>query len=56
MAPHYHFICERCNSITDLDAPPDERLNALPEKTLGLLVRRHEIEFYGLCRKCAKRA
>ena len=54
--PHYHFICERCNSITDLDIPPDDSLNALPDKSLGLQVRRHEIEFYGFCAKCVKKA
>jgi Fur family peroxide stress response transcriptional regulator len=54
--PHYHLICEKCDSITDLDVPPDNSLNALPDKSLGFQVRRHEIEFYGLCAKCAKKA
>ena len=54
--PHYHLICERCDSITDLDIPPDNRLNALPDKSLGFQVRRHEVEFYGLCAKCVKKA
>ncbi|MGA2641560.1 MAG: transcriptional repressor [Spirochaetia bacterium] len=54
--PHYHFICEKCDSIIDLDTPPDESLNAWPDKSLGFKVSRHEIEFYGLCPKCAKKA
>ena len=54
--PHYHFICESCDSIIDLDVPPDASLNALPDKSLGFKVPRHEIEFYGLCPKCAKKA
>ena len=54
--PHYHFICETCDSIIDLDIPPDRGLNAWPDKSLGFKVRRHEIEFYGLCPKCAKEA
>jgi Fur family peroxide stress response transcriptional regulator len=53
--PHYHFICENCNSIIDLDVPPDAGLNALPDKSLGYKVSRHEIEFYGLCPKCSNK-
>ena len=56
MKPHYHFVCEKCGSITDIDVPPEERLNELPDKSLGFKVRRHEIEFYGLCPACAKKA
>jgi len=56
MTPHYHLICEKCDSIFDLDVPPDQSLNALPDKSLGFHVRRHEIEFYGLCSKCVKKA
>ena len=56
MKPHYHFICERCKSITDLEVPPDESLNALPDTSLGFKVSRHEVEFYGLCPKCSRKA
>lgn len=52
---HYHFVCERCNSITDLDVPRDESLNALLDTHRGFEVRRHEVEFYGLCPKCSKK-
>src|SRR4030042_6815239 len=24
--PHYHFICENCNEIIDLDVPVDDQL------------------------------
>jgi Fur family transcriptional regulator, peroxide stress response regulator len=56
MKPHYHFICEKCHSIMDLELPPDPRLNAWPDRSLGFKVSRHEIEFYGLCPKCARKA
>jgi len=56
MKPHYHFICENCDSIIDLDIPPDESLNVWPDKSLGFKVTRHEIEFYGLCPKCSNKA
>jgi Fur family peroxide stress response transcriptional regulator len=54
--PHYHFICVKCDSIIDLDVPVARSLNAWPDKSLGFKVTRHEIEFYGLCPKCAKKA
>jgi len=56
MKPHYHFICQQCHSITDLDVPPDQSLNAWPDESLGFKVSRHEIEFYGVCPKCARKA
>ncbi len=56
MKPHYHFICENCDSIIDLDIRPDESLNVWPDKSLGFKVTRHEIEFYGLCPKCSNKA
>ncbi len=56
MKPHYHFICENCDSIIDLGIPPDESLNALLDKSLGFEVFRHKIEFYGMCPKCSNKA
>lgn len=51
-APHYHFICERCGSITDLSMPIDTTLNEKVESTTRFKTKRHRIEFYGLCDKC----
>jgi Fur family peroxide stress response transcriptional regulator len=50
--PHYHFICETCGSVTDLDIPVDPSLNALVDGKTGMKVTRHEIEFYGVCARC----
>jgi Fur family peroxide stress response transcriptional regulator len=52
-APHYHFICEKCGAIADLETPVDDSLNARVKPSTGFKVNRHEIEFYGLCEKCA---
>jgi Fur family peroxide stress response transcriptional regulator len=54
--PHYHFICERCDSIIDLELPVDDTLNERVPRSTHLEVRRHEIEFFGLCAKCAGKA
>jgi Fur family peroxide stress response transcriptional regulator len=50
--PHYHFICERCGSITDLELPVDEELNEKVMSTTDFIAKRHRIEFYGTCDKC----
>jgi Fur family peroxide stress response transcriptional regulator len=49
---HYHFICEQCGSITDLDLPVEQRFNRATVAGRGFRVRRHDIEFYGLCPQC----
>ena len=51
--PHYHFICERCGSITDLPMPIDNELNKKLEQKTGFKAERHRIEFYGLCNTCS---
>jgi Fur family peroxide stress response transcriptional regulator len=50
---HYHFICERCGSISDLEIPIDDELNKRAELNTKYKVNRHRIEFYGLCDRCA---
>ncbi len=52
--PHYHFICERCGSIIDLEMPVDEELNRNVEKLSHHKANRHRIEFYGFCETCTK--
>ena len=52
--PHYHFICERCGSVSDLPLPVDEKLNERVSTSTGFKARRHRIEFYGVCDRCAK--
>jgi Fur family peroxide stress response transcriptional regulator len=50
--PHYHFICDQCNAVYDLDMPvirnPQEQLSGLENFT----IHRHMIEFFGLCPRC----
>ncbi len=52
--PHYHFICERCDSIIDLDLPVDAGLDERVRKSTPFEVHRHRIEFYGICERCRK--
>ena len=52
IASHYHFICERCGSITDLELPVNDGLNERVKKATPFTVHRHRIEFYGVCDRC----
>ena len=53
---HYHFICERCDAVIDLDLPIVRDLERQVPASEGFEVHRHAVEFYGLCPKCAKKA
>ncbi len=52
ISPHYHFLCEKCGDIIDLEIPVDEKLNDKVNTKTGLKALRHRIEFFGLCDKC----
>jgi Fur family peroxide stress response transcriptional regulator len=54
ISPHYHFICERCGSISDLEMPIFKDLNNKVEITTKFKPTRHRIEFYGLCGRCER--
>lgn len=48
---HYHFVCNICGCIYDLDLTieiPQERV----EKLIKGKVTHHRLEFYGICADC----
>jgi Fur family peroxide stress response transcriptional regulator len=53
MRPHYHFLCDQCDAIIDLDLPIDRTLDTWLGEAKGFVVRRHDLEFRGLCPRCA---
>lgn len=53
--PHYHFICERCSEIQDLDMEHNQLLNDQVEELIHCRVNHHRLEFYGVCAKCSGR-
>ncbi len=50
--PHYHFRCDRCKRVFDLDEPVDQALDERVANRTGYKVTHHELEFRGLCRDC----
>lgn len=52
---HYHFVCERCGAIEDLDMEVVTDLEKKVEEC-GYRVTTHRLEFYGLCPECVGEA
>ena len=51
-APHYHFICNDCNSIIDLDIPVIESVNTEASYGFDGEITGHTAFFYGKCHSC----
>jgi Fur family peroxide stress response transcriptional regulator len=49
---HYHFRCEKCRKVIDLDEPVDKALDERVSKKTGFTVSHHQTEFRGLCKDC----
>ncbi len=52
---HYHFVCEGCGRIVDLELDLEADLDSLVAERTGFDVRRHTLEFRGLCSECRSR-
>jgi Fe2+ or Zn2+ uptake regulation protein len=51
-AAHYHFRCEKCGRIFDLDEPVHHEMNERIASRTGFLVTNHQLEFRGICDIC----
>lgn len=49
---HHHLICETCGSVTDISDCNISDLEKDIKIKKGFLVKRHSLEFYGLCSSC----
>ena len=49
---HYHFRCERCGRVIDLEEPVNEKLDSHVARRSGLKINGHQLEFRGLCPEC----
>jgi Fe2+ or Zn2+ uptake regulation protein len=49
---HYHFRCEKCGRVFDVDEPVDEELDQRVANKTGLKISYHQLEFRGLCHEC----
>ena len=49
---HYHFRCERCGRVIDVNEPVDKELDRKVALRTGLKILHHQLEFRGLCLDC----
>ncbi|HEX7363695.1 MAG TPA: transcriptional repressor [Dehalococcoidia bacterium] len=49
---HYHFRCERCGRVFDVDEPVNNEIDKRVAETTGFKVSHHQTEFRGLCKDC----
>jgi Fe2+ or Zn2+ uptake regulation protein len=49
---HYHFRCEQCGRVFDLDEPVNNELDERVARRTGFKVSHHQLEFRGLCKDC----
>ena len=52
---HYHFICDECNSILDMDLPDFDDLGGIIQSKYNVKVRDYEINVSGICEKCLEK-
>jgi Fe2+ or Zn2+ uptake regulation protein len=52
---HYHFHCQQCGRIFDLDEPVQDTFNDKIAAKTGFKVLYHQLEFRGLCDKCQQK-
>jgi len=51
---HYHFRCEKCGRVFDVDEPVNKELDERVARKMDFEVLYHRIEFRGLCKECQK--
>ena len=51
---HYHFRCELCGRVFDLDEPVDKEIDKRVARKTGFKVSQHRLEFRGLCIDCQR--
>lgn len=49
---HHHLICERCGGIEDVSDCNIGGLEKEIHSKKGFLVKRHSLEFFGVCKQC----
>lgn len=53
---HYHFTCQHCGKVSDVEGLHRRELYLDPAEKLGFEVRSHRVEFYGICNHCKEAA
>ena len=52
--PHYHFLCNSCKRVLDLEIQGLEHINTLASVGFDGCIEGHTVLFYGKCPNCKK--
>lgn len=53
-SPHYHFICQHCGKVIDLDMDSLESIDAIAGANFSGQIKGHVAYFYGYCEDCTQ--
>lgn len=53
--PHYHFTCDRCGSVSDLEFEKPPQVAKLQPKNFHGIVQEVNLDFHGTCEACIKK-
>lgn len=54
--PHPHAVCLRCGAIADPEVPHAQEMAQEMARRSGYRIDRHQLDFFGLCPNCRKKA
>ena len=54
--PHYHFHCNQCGNVIDLNLEELDCINEAAGKNFEGVIESHTMMFYGTCKDCLKKA
>ena len=49
---HYHFRCQMCDAVCDVEEPVHKELDKKVETMTGFTISHHVLEFRGVCNEC----
>jgi Fur family peroxide stress response transcriptional regulator len=49
---HYHFVCEHCGLVKDLEVATQSDLNDRVQGSVSGRVQSHRLDFFGTCSDC----
>ncbi|HAV23465.1 MAG: transcriptional repressor [Ignavibacteria bacterium GWA2_55_11] len=55
LGEHYHFVCEMCGTVQDLEVPRLQDVNARVQEIVPERIRSHRLDFFGTCTKCSSK-
>jgi Fur family transcriptional regulator, peroxide stress response regulator len=53
-AIHYHFVCEKCGTISDFEMPIQEIVTKKAQEICKHIIKEHSIQFFGICESCSR--